>query len=84
MHTISCSYAVSEYDKTATSHLQFVKVINGSTLYISFNPKAQRIWHLFVEARNCGQHGQSDIYQTEVYENIEPGKTYLSFRFLEK
>jgi hypothetical protein len=84
MHAISCSYAVQEYDKTGKPHLQFIKVVNGSTLYLSFYPRAQKIWFLNVEARNCSQHGQLDTYQAQVYENFEPGRKYLSFGFLGK
>lgn len=70
--TISCRYAVSEYNhlNTTTVHLEFIKVVNGSTFYISFYPRAQKIWLLWLKAKECTNPDQSDIYQTQVFENF--------------
>ncbi|KAF3335991.1 quinone-oxidoreductase [Carex littledalei] len=86
------SYAISAYDNTTTLHLEFIKVVNGSTMYVSFWPRSQKIWLLWVEAKNCTNPDQSDIYQTEVYENFGvedyrghfPAYHTKSFVFLQK
>ncbi|KAJ3681692.1 hypothetical protein LUZ60_014265 [Juncus effusus] len=62
-------FAVSEYDKTGASHLIFVKVVNGSSLHLSFFPRAEIIWWLWLQATNCSKPGPARMYETKLFED---------------